>query len=200
MPVMDGYAATRELRSHPEWQHLPVIAMTASALVEDRERAFASGMNAHIAKPIHVESMLRTLAQWIAGPGAASLDDTPVSPADAGASETTALDTAAGLSFCMGNETLYRRLLEGFRDTEAGLVGALNGALAQQRREDALQRVHDMKGLAGTIGAHRLLAAVQVLHEALAAPGNALPTAEIERVGVELERVLDAIDAFAPRA
>ncbi|HKX42995.1 MAG TPA: response regulator, partial [Burkholderiaceae bacterium] len=44
MPVMDGYDATRELRANPAWQRLPVIAMTASALAEDRDRALASGM------------------------------------------------------------------------------------------------------------------------------------------------------------
>jgi two-component system, sensor histidine kinase and response regulator len=64
MPVMDGYNATRELRTYPEWQDLPVIAMTASALAEDRERALASGMNAHLTKPLDVELMLHTLAEW----------------------------------------------------------------------------------------------------------------------------------------
>jgi len=67
MPVMDGYTATRELRRQPQWQRLPVIAMTASALADDRDRALASGMNAHITKPIHVESMLRTMADWVRG-------------------------------------------------------------------------------------------------------------------------------------
>ena len=66
MPVMDGYTATRELRKSPgSGSSLPVIAMTASALAEDRDRALASGMNAHITKPIHIETMLRTMAQWI---------------------------------------------------------------------------------------------------------------------------------------
>ena len=56
MPVMDGYTATRRAaRATRAWQRLPVIAMTASALAEDRDRALASGMNAHITKPIDVE-------------------------------------------------------------------------------------------------------------------------------------------------
>ena len=70
MPVMDGYAATRELRRHPQWQDLPVIAMTANAMVGDREKVLAAGMNDHIAKPIKFAELFGTLARWVR-PGAA---------------------------------------------------------------------------------------------------------------------------------
>ena len=66
MPVMDGYAATRELRQQPSLRALPVIAMTANAMVGDREKVLAAGMNDHIAKPIRFEEMLATLARWVA--------------------------------------------------------------------------------------------------------------------------------------
>jgi PAS domain S-box-containing protein len=65
MPVMDGYAATRALRLQPLRQSLPVIAMTANAMVGDRDAALAAGMNDHIAKPINVEEMFATLARWV---------------------------------------------------------------------------------------------------------------------------------------
>jgi signal transduction histidine kinase/CheY-like chemotaxis protein len=65
MPVMDGYEATRALRERPGGQALPVIAMTANALVSDREEALAAGMNDHIAKPIVVDDMFATLMRWI---------------------------------------------------------------------------------------------------------------------------------------
>jgi two-component system sensor histidine kinase/response regulator len=200
MPVMDGYSATRELRSHPEWQRLPVIAMTASALAEDRDRALASGMNAHITKPIHIETMLRTMAQWITGPGTpgdASIDAAaPAAPADAAA----AIDSAAGLAFCMGNEDLYHRLLAGFRDGEASFVADVVAAIGEQRWGDALRRAHDMKGLAGTIGARRLHEATQALHAALTRQAATPDGAEIARVRPELERVLREIDRIVPRA
>jgi len=65
MPVMDGYAATRALRQNLRWRALPVIAMTANAMVGDREKVLAAGMNDHIAKPIDIEEMFATLARWI---------------------------------------------------------------------------------------------------------------------------------------
>jgi PAS domain S-box-containing protein len=65
MPVLDGFAATRALRRQPRLRDLPVIAMTANAMVGDREAVLAAGMNDHIAKPIKVEEMFATLARWV---------------------------------------------------------------------------------------------------------------------------------------
>ncbi|HSI61256.1 MAG TPA: AAA family ATPase [Ideonella sp.] len=65
MPVMDGYETARAMRADPRWQALPVIAMTANAMSGDRERALASGMNDHIAKPLDVHAMFATIARWL---------------------------------------------------------------------------------------------------------------------------------------
>lgn len=65
MPVMDGYAATRALRLRPELQALPVIALTANAMVGDRDKALAAGMSDHIAKPVKVDELFATLAHWL---------------------------------------------------------------------------------------------------------------------------------------
>jgi PAS domain S-box-containing protein len=65
MPVLDGFAATRALRRQPRWRSLPVIAMTANAMVGDREKVLEAGMDDHIAKPIKVDEMFATLARWV---------------------------------------------------------------------------------------------------------------------------------------
>jgi CheY-like chemotaxis protein len=72
MPVMDGYSATRALRERPRLRSLPVIAMTANAMVGDRDAALAAGMNDHIAKPINIDEMFATLARWVAASRVAS--------------------------------------------------------------------------------------------------------------------------------
>ena len=65
MPKMDGYTATREIRTlaSNKKANIPIIAMTANAFEEDKKKAFQSGMNAHIAKPITIEVILHTLDQ-----------------------------------------------------------------------------------------------------------------------------------------
>jgi CheY-like chemotaxis protein len=65
MPVLDGFAATRALRQRPRLRDLPVIAMTANAMVGDREKVLEAGMDDHIAKPINVDEMFATLARWV---------------------------------------------------------------------------------------------------------------------------------------
>ncbi len=63
---MDGYTATRKIRQQPQWQHLPIIAMTASALDSDREHALSSGMNDHITKPLDIDQMYQAIGKWVA--------------------------------------------------------------------------------------------------------------------------------------
>ena len=67
MPVLDGYEATRRIRAsrHPEAQSIPVVAMTANAFVKDVQNALDAGMNAHIAKPINMETLKNTLGSCI---------------------------------------------------------------------------------------------------------------------------------------
>ena len=65
MPVMDGYEATRLLRRQPHLRDIPVIAMTANAMVGDREKVLEAGMNDHIVKPINIDDMFATLARWV---------------------------------------------------------------------------------------------------------------------------------------
>ncbi len=197
MPVMDGYTATRALRLNPAWQRLPVIAMTASALAEDRERALASGMNAHLTKPIHVESMLRTLAEWI-GHDPASQVDTDVDANATPIDRAMVIDARAGMAICMGNDALFHRMLEGFRDTEGAFADEIRDALAERRWADAQRRSHDMKGLAGTLGARRLVPAAHILHAAIMLHGAEPDGAELEQVRVELARVLAEIAALVP--
>ena len=63
MPKMDGYAATRQIRTLPsDAANVPIVAMTANAFEEDKQKAIRAGMNAHIAKPIEAGRLMETLS------------------------------------------------------------------------------------------------------------------------------------------
>ena len=65
MPVMDGYEATRRIRQNAAWQHLPIIALTANAMADERERCRAAGMDDYLAKPFRMEQLAALLKQWL---------------------------------------------------------------------------------------------------------------------------------------
>ncbi|WP_309043251.1 ATP-binding protein [Marinobacter sediminicola] len=64
MPVMDGYETTRRIRKNPDWQNLPVIAVTANVMQGDRADCFASGMNDYITKPYNRKQLAEAITRW----------------------------------------------------------------------------------------------------------------------------------------
>ena len=75
MPRMDGYTATRKIRAmdDPRKANIPIVAMTANAFDEDRKKAFAAGMNAHVAKPIDMAVLSHTLDEILRSRGKGTL-------------------------------------------------------------------------------------------------------------------------------
>jgi CheY-like chemotaxis protein len=69
MPVMDGYETTRRIRANPAWAHLPIIAMTAHAMVQDRVNCIDAGMNDYVTKPFDPQELFRVLLKWAPLPG-----------------------------------------------------------------------------------------------------------------------------------
>ena len=65
MPVMDGYEASRQIRKNPQWLHLPIIALTANAMLDERERCIEAGMNDYLAKPFRMEQLDLMVQQWL---------------------------------------------------------------------------------------------------------------------------------------
>ncbi len=165
MPVMDGFTATAQIKADPANRQLPVAAMTANAMREDRERCAAAGMTGFMSKPIDPESFWRLLADTIqprAGlglPAAGSHVPDPVEIFDdpAGAprfpSQIEGLDIPLGLSRVLGRRDLYLSLLGKFRHSQADAMQQLRAALEAGDPLLAERIAHTLKGVAGSLGA-----------------------------------------------
>src|SRR6185436_11550970 len=80
MPEMDGYQATAKLRSEPRLASLPIVAMTAHATMEERQRCLATGMNDHVGKPIDPAALFETVGRFYKPAADAPAPDQPPSP------------------------------------------------------------------------------------------------------------------------
>ncbi|WP_374594479.1 response regulator [Aquabacterium sp.] len=194
MPVMDGYTAAARIRGKPAWKDLPIIAMTASALASDREHALSSGMNDHIAKPLDVERMFDTMARWIhpAQPAAQALSAPEPGDHDLPA-RLQHIDIVDGLTRCMNNAGLFKRLLKGFMTSQASFAEHFEAAWHAGRLDEALHLAHDLKGLAGNLSAHQLHDCAATLQSACEARDAARIEAALSATRTALRDLLDEL-------
>ncbi|WP_218274282.1 MULTISPECIES: response regulator [unclassified Pseudomonas] len=153
MPDIDGYEATRRIRTNPRFTTLPIIAITANASSSDRQACLQAGMNGHVGKPIDIEHLVSVLRAQLDGkeppaPVATPTLDYPLTEQgeliEARASILERLD---------GNLNLIRNVLKIFGpDTEKQFAN-LDEQIAQKNWAGAASVLHAIKGSAGTIGA-----------------------------------------------
>ena len=202
MPVMDGLQATRELRRSGSGvldPAVPVIALTANAFAEDRARAFASGMNDFLTKPVDPRRLLETLGKWLRPARA-----TAAAPAVAAAArpssealidEPPVLDRTGLLERAMDDAALAADLLEAFLHEYPALRDALRAALAGADLIAITNVAHTVKGAAANVGAQRVaLAASRLERQAAVDPPEQLGERflELDRHLAEFERVVAA--------
>ncbi len=156
MPEMDGYQATTKLRADPRFATLTIIAMTAHATIEERQRCIAAGMNDHISKPIDPGNLFETVGRYYKPTDAAAPAkpaEAPVPPTDNGVPNIQGLDTKDGLARVAGNQKLYLKILRQFAEQQGPAVGQITEALSKGDAALAERLAHTLKGVAGNIGA-----------------------------------------------
>ncbi|MBG9390336.1 PAS-domain containing protein [Caenimonas aquaedulcis] len=164
MPRLDGYEATTRLR---EAGHtLPIIALTANATADERERCLAHGMNDFLSKPIDEAKLADAIARWASGTPVAAPTPSPEAPAS-----RAPFSRAAALEQLSGDEELLAVVLASFRQHGPALLTKASEALAAQDAKALHRHLHSLKGSAGTLGAKSLADLAKAL-EALAADGR----------------------------
>jgi two-component system sensor histidine kinase/response regulator len=200
MPEMDGFTATRCLRARPELHGLPIIAMTAHALVEERERCLEAGMSDHVSKPIDPDALFATLMRW-AKPRRVQATRTEGRPTtgvdDAMLPEIEGIDAAGGVRRVAGNVRLYHDLVVQFAAQQADAGLQIGAALESGDRKLAERIAHTVKGVAGNIGLSEVFPAAAKLERAIR-EGNAAVRAQLAEFTGILKRQILAIQQAVP--
>jgi signal transduction histidine kinase/CheY-like chemotaxis protein/HPt (histidine-containing phosphotransfer) domain-containing protein len=163
MPVMDGISAAREIRAQVRFSGLPIIAMTAHALIEERRRCLEAGMNDFLTKPVEADLLYSTLARWLQPGGQVATKISVVAEAvNARTKKMTSLpkaglDERAMLVYAGGSPQRFGRLLQLFIDSHGADGDRIRELLAANNGEEVRRIVHDLKGAAGFIGASNLV-------------------------------------------
>jgi PAS domain S-box-containing protein len=199
MPVMDGYTTTHFIRANPVLASLPIIAMTASAMADDKAKVLAAGMNDHIAKPLDIKLMFATLARWIK-PARRRISTALPSTITShnighGLPPIAGLDQAVGLAFMQGDEALYRNMLQRFWQGQQGFEVRFMAAWQAGEQETAQRQAHTLSGNAGTIGATSVRQAAAALELACAQQNREAVMAHLSRVQLVLQPLLLALNA-----
>lgn len=161
MPVMDGLDATRALRLKPEFQSLPIIAMTANVMANDRDKCTDAGMNDHLSKPIDPEALFATLLRWIKPRDSGNAPSGPSKSSSAGPDaarptgdvplQISGVDTKTALRRTGGHLKRYEMLLCKFAETKA--MDEIRAALVAGDTSMAQRAAHSLKGAAANLGA-----------------------------------------------
>ena len=172
MPDMDGYQATRLIRGLPGAAGLPIVAMTAHALNEERDKCLDAGMNDHLAKPIDLVKLYAALVRWLEPRGGEGGAGFPAQPAPAAPprgfpAALPGVDVATALNRVMGNGALLRKIMVDFRDGNRDAVRQIRQAVERHDLGRARRLVHTIKGLSGNLGAEAVFATAKELEAVL---------------------------------
>lgn len=191
MPEMDGYRATSEIRKRePRDSRVPIIALTASAMKGDREKALAAGMDDYITKPVRLDELAQVLGRWTSRGSStrSAAEAAPPEPPATALSPILDNDRISYLETECGDE-LTTELMESFLDHAPDNLTALRTAVESDDAGGIERSAHHLKGSSGNIGAARM----EALCGELEAMGRSGAVSEAAELLARLERGFEEV-------
>ena len=218
MPIMDGFEATRHIREDERRHrslvndrsseagspdqvpmtgsfHIPIIAVTASAIQGDRERCLAAGMDDYLAKPMKLDQLRALLQRWVAAPDepAPAAASDPSSPAHG--NERGIFDPTKMFQNIGGDNALFGQLVRLFLDQHHAMLNDIKEGLIKSDAMTVERAAHTLKGTAGNLCASEVALAASRLEAVghLGALQDAPPVyAQLEMEVLRLVHILDS--------
>ena len=207
MPVMDGYAATEEIRKLSEYKDIPIIAMTADAMTGVKEKCIKSGMNDMVTKPIDADKMFGAMVKWIIPLKKSSVSSQQIKMKDnnelsAKASideeeikipNITGLNIEAALDRMNNKKKLYLSILKKFYINNQDFIVELKTTLIKNEYKTAQRLIHTFKGITGNIGADSLHKRAKIVETRILGKNSKRSKEEIDKMEEELMELFDNI-------
>jgi two-component system sensor histidine kinase/response regulator len=197
MPGLDGLAATRALRALPHGPGLPILALTANALAEDREACRAAGMDDFIAKPVRPARLFAQLLQWLdAADARRSVHPVAASSPPLNTAQAPDLDFSRALQRLRGDQSAMDRVRRVFARAHADDPRRLRVLLADQQEGELTALLHILKSSAAAVGGQAVATEADDLERALRS-GLALPrlAPRVQALADKLEELLAVVQA-----
>jgi len=193
MPVMDGVAATVEIRKVPGLGGLPIVAMTANAMEQDRRKCLDAGMNDFLVKPFDPDALSAILLRWARPRSAGAGPALPAAPTKAPVTAAAdndmptgiaGLDCALGLSRMLGKRSLYVAMLRRYVAGQENVVQDIRTAWHGGDKATAERLAHTTNAVSGNVGATLVQERAAALEGALRRGNDA---DDVERLICQLE-------------
>lgn len=208
MPVMDGYEATRRIRRNPKYSQFPILAMTASVLMEDRVRCILAGMNEHIGKPLDKMQFLDAVKRWLRY--SKQLNGNKVAHAETlesiGSTQpwldpetilvTGGFDLQTAITRLGGDWHVYRNMLAGFVRNQSHAPEDIQIALRTGDTAAAIRGAHSLKGVAAYLGITGLQSLAKTIEDHIGVLDDKEVESLIEELRIVLDRNLDVIHSY----
>jgi signal transduction histidine kinase/CheY-like chemotaxis protein/HPt (histidine-containing phosphotransfer) domain-containing protein len=195
MPGIDGFEATSIIRAKETSRRTPIIAQTAHAFAEDRQRCLEVGMDEHISKPIKVPELIAVLKHFCVSPGGGPVTGYAVCDRVEGQRAVNSNKRVFNLeAFCShlgGDKEAAMRMVDRFLSEIPELVAKLRSAAEVENWKLTAKLAHSLKGVSATFGAEVLAEVASETEKVVKEPGDQRIDALLSRMEVEL-RALEA--------
>ena len=199
MPEVSGIEAARWILAKPQYANIPILAMTAHAMVGDKDSSLQAGMKDHLVKPIVAEAFYAALQKWLPDsanrkPEEAEMPPSPVS----GVGQELVLpgvNYAKGVAKVMQDHALFRRLLGQFYVQNENVISKMEVLLQADDLQAVADIVHNIKGVAGNLGMEKLYFSAVSLERCLK-ENSFFANESLGRFQSDLEEVLFGLKAL----
>ena len=191
MPVMDGYEATRHIRTDLGLAKLPIIALTAGVMAADRQEALSAGMNDFISKPFDVTGLVLAVASHCGH------ENVPICELELISKKTDAIyDHNDLVARTGGKQSLIASILKRFKLITSTVVGQICKLIDDGDFEQAAQLMHTLRGTAGNIGAYRLSNCAAEYEAQLRTESVKIRSGDLDKLQYLISSTMHAIDAL----